>query len=399
MAKVNPSQVAHIKQHQPDFQFRERNIQPSLESGRTDDLLQPDRAMSHDSTVTATSTEIAAVDKTSPPQSTKAPSATHAPTASEKNEQQVSSLVPSTDTGAAPQPVPATESSTQEVSVPSDCRVVTLDEFRLVRRVRWLVTRLIGDREMDYLERKREMLTGVTPLSRGRPIYSADGLGGESSGALLDPEEVTFILSIMSFLRDGNCKYMNPVDARSWAREMASAALSDDASALDTGKQSAVTLGTWRQALLQLRTAYPVGEAYPEETAAGMLYNRVRDMRSELTCILAKKAERIMSSEFGSGMENAKSLHGMSGSRGSSPYTLNVYADNLSKQLEDNDEDNEGEEEDAFDMMDDISKPQHQNMLLKYTRRHTEQNLIGSGASVSSTNSLQSTEMSTKIFR
>ena len=155
MAKVNPSQVAHIKQHQPDFQFRERNIQPSLESGRTDDLLQPDRAMSHDSTVTATSTEIAAVDKTSPPQSTKAPSATHAPTASEKNEQQVSSLVPSTDTGAAPQPVPATESSTQEVSVPSDCRVVTLDEFRLVRRVRWLVTRLIGDREMDYLERKR----------------------------------------------------------------------------------------------------------------------------------------------------------------------------------------------------------------------------------------------------
>ena len=48
------------------------------------------------------------------------------------------------------------------------------------------------------------MLTGVTPLSRGRPIYSADGLGGESSGALLDPEEVTFILSIMSFLRDGS---------------------------------------------------------------------------------------------------------------------------------------------------------------------------------------------------
>ena len=47
------------------------------------------------------------------------------------------------------------------------------------------------------------MLTGATPLSLGRPAFSADGLGGENNGGFLDQEEVTFILSIMSFLRDG----------------------------------------------------------------------------------------------------------------------------------------------------------------------------------------------------
>ena len=144
MAKVNPSQVAHIRQHQPDFQFRERDIQPSLESARTDDLLQPDKApQSCDSSVTINSTDNIAIND----KPVAATSMKHVDVVSKgdiSSDTPANTLAPSTD-----------DAKTADSAVPPGSKIVSLDEYRLIRRVRWLVTRLIGDKEMDYLERKR----------------------------------------------------------------------------------------------------------------------------------------------------------------------------------------------------------------------------------------------------
>ena len=43
MARINPRQIQYIKEIQPDFEFQERKIQPSLDVASSDDLFKVDQ--------------------------------------------------------------------------------------------------------------------------------------------------------------------------------------------------------------------------------------------------------------------------------------------------------------------------------------------------------------------
>jgi hypothetical protein len=106
-------------------------------------------------------------------------------------------------------------------------------------------------------------------------------------------------------------------------------------------------LGSWREILIYLRTHYPIGLSsdstdvlFQDQTVPSHLgtLNRVRTMRNDLQDVIQYKRDKIQSTPFGKKLSDSVNLketqsENVLDKQGISTTSMNLYAENLSSQL------------------------------------------------------------------
>jgi len=326
MARINPRQIQHIKSMQPEFEFQERKIQPSLDVASTDDLFTADNG----EVSTASQPSPSTVPETSVIEDSSS-------MIQDTSKQGVISRDPSGHRGTFSNINPTSSGNVSTAnsvtgSVAS-ATVLSQDDRRLLTRVKWLLRRLFEpepeeeeEEEDDKFEAMDESeteddgdsLSGRTPvISRGERMVQQI-LSDEA-----DTKEAMFLLNMLSFLKDGNSKCLSENDSRDWAQELLASVGrnstivsnllgGDDPGAKKASPDSGVDMESWRSILVHLRTNYPVGVV---GTSTKIKFNdeldrpqtgvlaRVRTMQTDLREVIQAKEAKIQKSRFGGNMQ------------------------------------------------------------------------------------------------
>lgn len=273
MARINPRHVQYIKDMQPDFDFHERKIQPSLDVASSEDLFKVENEADDDtesapkSKNTTRQTEISrslsgghshTSSGSSHPSQNKGRSSI-SPSEEIRLDHRMSSHHRSSNAANSRLTLAVPQSHTNSHTNSGNSfnlgnstpggggggGGLSNEDRRLLTRAKWLLRRLLDSDDEPYDPLHPELYTDTT---------TGSNKNNENTSADLDPDikwkienkrkkankkyitientlkdilndeikkkETLFVLNILSFLKDGNAKCLSEIDSRSWAQEL-----------------------------------------------------------------------------------------------------------------------------------------------------------------------------------
>lgn len=333
MTIINPKQIEYIRNIQPEFEFRTRKLQPSLE--------------------VASDAELYNLDTKAPKMRKDIPATQNQNLSnSSKSSQSSRSSSNRADSPANPPLVP------QQTPL-------SLDDRRLLVRTKWLLKRLfnspeVADRGGKAEKRKKlQYFTALNEVEEDDDEHNSQNAEISLNQVLAetaDRKEIIFVLSILSFLKDGNTKCLGPKDCRSWTEELLQSVgrNPDIVSSIlgqsinDPLKRSSspdgfIDMESWRDILIHLRTHYPVGLISPSVQSVdnfdphhiGTL-NRVKSMKAELQEVIRYKTEKRGTSTAGKILTSSIALSNeaiLEEPDDRNWNAINIYSQNLPSEL------------------------------------------------------------------
>jgi hypothetical protein len=230
---------------------------------------------------------------------------------------------------------------------------ISQDDKRLLLRIKWMLTSIFPDvkpyNSMDDEDANAPMTrqSSVQSMYEGseedsdldnaqedeeddgkNPHMSRDERRMEKKvqGIMKDPAdsaELTFVLGMMSFLKDGTTKALSKRDGREWAKVLLKSVgrdtdivnmllpdLEDDPlTTLHNKVNDTPEMDDWRSVLVHLQTFYPVGSSVgrmanvefedDKNMASRGVMSRIRTMRSDLKEVVKYKVEKSSRSKTG----------------------------------------------------------------------------------------------------
>jgi len=360
MAKINPAQIALLKEMQPEFNFQQRLIQPSLDAAGADNLLDDEeRVAGEDETLEPSvgfsensmsemlglnDDSIGTLEHLNQTHKVQVSEEKIALTSSRKDRR----MSMASSSGGAPD--------------------VSQEDKRMLLRIKWVLSTILPDvvpynklNEVDGggnlssrpdttrmdTSRSTVLSTARSRLDSYNSEAESDEDGEEEEGVedgqyphmskherkmekkvqsiLQDPAEASetmFLMGMLSFIKDGTTKSLSKNDSRDWAKVLLKSVgrdtgvvdalipdVEDDkASSLAKKVNDTPEMEDWRSVLIHLQTFYPVGKVgrianveYEDDknTPARGVLTRVRNMRSDLKEVVQYKVEKASRSKMG----------------------------------------------------------------------------------------------------
>ena len=385
MAKINPAQIALLKEMQPEFNFQERKIQPSLDAG-ADNLLDEEAAAEDETVDQSVSfseksmTDVLGLNDES--------------VGSLDNLNQPGKVAGIEDKASTKRDRRISMSAMSSTYVPD----VSQEDRRMLLRIKWMLSTILPDvspyNRMDDMEDGRSTRPDTsrsTMLSHRSRLDSYnseaedsdeeedDGLNPHMTKAekkmdkkvqriLTDPAEAAetmFVMGMLSFIKDGTTKSLSKNDSREWAKVLLKS-VGRDTGVVDTlipdveedktpnlaiKANEPPELEDWRSVLIHLQTFYPVGKVgrmanveYEDDknTAARGVLTRIRNMRTDLKDVVQYKVEKAYRSKTGKSIATNLALSDevvsgdvddMYATHDDEQPGINLYAGNLSNNI------------------------------------------------------------------